>query len=57
MKTNVAQIQILDKNGYWLKRSVFINVNSLNEYTHVFTKKILGKVPRTYTTMREVLYE
>lgn len=57
MKTNVAQIQILDKNGYWLKRSVFINVNSLNEYTYVFTKKILGKVPRTYTTMREVLYE
>ena len=57
LKSKVAQVQILDNDGYWMKRSVFINVNSHSEYLRVFSNKILGKVPRTYTTMKDVLHE
>lgn len=51
----VQQVQVLDKNGYWLKRSVFMN---MDETFICGLKKVLNDktIPNTYSTNRRVLY-
>lgn len=51
----VQQVQVLDKNGYWLKRSVFMNMDETFIYG---LKKVLNDktIPNTYSTNRRVLY-
>lgn len=52
----VQQAQVLDNNGYWLKRSVFMNMDETFIYG---LKKVLNDktIPNTYSTNRRVLYE
>lgn len=51
----VQQAQVLDTNGYWLKRSVFMNMDETFIYG---LKKVLNDktIPNTYSTNRRVLY-
>lgn len=51
----VQQAQVLDNNGYWLKRSVFMNMDETFIYG---LKKVLNDktIPNTYSTNRRVLY-
>lgn len=53
----VAQIQCLDENGYWIKRSLFINLENGFDF-EFFKNKILPDktIQDSYTTVRSVLY-
>ena len=56
LKSKVTQVQILDEEGYWMKRTVFIISDNLNDAMNIFTGKIMKRVPQTYTTTKEVLH-
>lgn len=52
----VQQIQCLDDEGYWMKRTIFLNMES-----PIFCKglqRVINDktVPNSYTTKRRVLY-
>lgn len=52
----VMQIQCLDENGYWLRRSVFLNMES-PIFVKGLRKVIHDKtIPDTYSTVRSVEY-
>ena len=55
-ESNVMQIQCLDDEGYWLKHSYFLNMNSPT-FCSMF-KKILNdkNITNTYSTVRSVEY-
>ena len=55
-KSSVQQIQCLDDAGYWLHRTVFLNMES-----PIFAKglqKVINDktIPNSYSTARSVLY-
>lgn len=54
-KCTVQQAQVLDKNGHWMKRSIFMNMDETFIYG---LKKVLNDktIPNTYSTNRTVLY-
>lgn len=56
-KCSIQQIQVLNDSGYWLKRTILLNMES-----PIFVKglkKVINDktIPRTYTTVRSVLYD
>ena len=53
----VAQVQCLDEKGYWMKRSLFLNVDDLPDWWSIVFLKRLEDVPDSYTTIRSVLYD
>lgn len=56
MKCSVQQIQVLDEKGYWLKRTIFLNMDK--NFCKGLTKVVNDKtVPNSYTTVRSVLYD
>ena len=55
MKCSVQQIQVLDKNGYWLHRNIYLNMD--RNFCKGLQKVVNDKsVPNSYTVAREVLY-
>ena len=54
-KCNVMQIYCLDDNGYWIKRSIFINMDEtfMQGMHNVLRDK---KIKNTSTAMKEVIY-
>lgn len=53
---NVMQMQVLDDNSYWMKRSIFLNMES-----PIFIKGLKKvredkTIPNTYSTVRSVQY-
>ena len=53
---SVMQVQCLDENGYWIKRSVFVVSDDFNEFFKIYQKKIKNTCVDSYTTFRRVLY-
>ena len=56
-ESSVQQIQVLDDKGYWLHRTVFLNMES-----PIFVKglkKVINDktIPNTYSVVRSVIYE
>ena len=52
----VMQIQVLDKNTYWSKRTIFINMDNDLDWVHVYLKKVCGKFPYINCSCRKVKY-
>ena len=52
----VAQVQCLDENGFWMKRTLFLNVDDLPDFWQINFLERLKDVPDGYTTIRKVLY-
>lgn len=51
----VQQIQCLDDEGYWMKRTIFLNMES-PIFVKGLAKVVNDKtIPNTYTTIRRVL--
>lgn len=56
MKCGVQQIQVLDENGYWMRRTIFLNMDKT--FCKGLAKVVNDKtVPNSYTTVRKVLYD
>lgn len=57
MDSKVIQIQVLDENGFWVGRTVFINADSFGEFSKQLDRLIkMHEFDNTYTTVRKVLY-
>ena len=51
----VQQVQCLDEKGYWIHRTIFLNMDKT--FCKGLTKVINDKtVPNSYTTVRKVEY-
>lgn len=51
----VQQVQCLDEKGYWMHRTIFLNMDKT--FCKGLTKVINDKtVPNSYTTVRKVEY-
>lgn len=57
MVDKIAQVQCLNKDGYWMKRSLFLNICDLPNNWHKHFLERLKDVPDSYTTVREVHYD
>lgn len=51
----VAQIQVLDENGYWKGETFFINIDTFADLVKHFKRlRPEGKIVESYTTIRTV---
>lgn len=56
MKCGVQQVQVLDDKGYWMYRTIFLNMDKT--FCKGLTKVVNDKtVPNSYSTVRMVYYE
>lgn len=54
---SVMQIQILDNETYWVKRTIFLVMDWDLDWLNVYMQKICGKFPNIHCTCRMVKYE
>ena len=52
----VQQIQVLDKDGFWMRRNIYLN---MDETFIKGLKKVVNdrSVPNSYTTVRKIQYD
>lgn len=53
-ETSIMQIQLLDEETYWMKRSVFLVMDSELDWVHAYWNKVCGKYPNLNATIRKV---
>lgn len=52
----VMQIQILDEDSYWTRRTVFLVMDDKLDWEHAYLNKVCGKYSKIFPTCKKVKY-
>lgn len=55
-EAKVMQLQLLDENKYWLRHSVFLNMDVGSKWAKVYMEKVCGRYPNLLCTIKKVKY-